>query len=277
MLGYIDVLSEKQTQETVNLVDKLERVWIRRAPTPMDFFTVGACTYLEGCESIIKYHRHREVMNPVLKKHFTWLYTILIDKLSTVFGDCEIVNELGHPGFHVFGHKPNQLSDPTCRERFEKPLASLHVDIQYRQHMSYWSRYNNVDLEDTLSFTLPVELPENGGGLWLWDWLELDTEEIDKFNFQGDENKDACIKEYMKDADPRENKEFWDNGSLPMEYNAIYDTKPMVVPYTTGKLFYHTGHILHQIIPGYKLQEGDRRITLQGHGIKCDGTWIIYF
>ena len=42
MLGYIDVLSEKQTQETVNLVDKLERVWIRRAPTPKDFFTVGA-------------------------------------------------------------------------------------------------------------------------------------------------------------------------------------------------------------------------------------------
>ena len=51
----------------------------------------------------------------------------------------------------------------------------------------------------------------------------------------------------------------------------------MVAPYTVGKLFYHTGHVLHQIIPGYKLQEGDRRITLQGHGIKCDGKWIIYF
>ena len=124
----------------------------------MDFFTVGACTYIEGCDDIKKYHRHRKIMNPVMKKNFTWLYTILLDKLSTVFGACEIVDELGHPGFHVFGHKPNHLSDPICRERFEKPLASLHVDIQYRQHMSYWNRYKNVDLEDTLSFTLPLEL-----------------------------------------------------------------------------------------------------------------------
>ena len=40
-----------------------------------------------------------------------------------------------------------------------------------------------------------------------------------------------------KIMDPRESKEFWDNGSLPLEYNPIYDTKPMVVPYTVGKLF----------------------------------------
>ena len=44
MLGYIDVLSEKQTQETVNLVDKLEKVGSRRAPPPMDGVTVGAGT-----------------------------------------------------------------------------------------------------------------------------------------------------------------------------------------------------------------------------------------
>ena len=49
MLGYIDVLSEDQSQETIKLVEKLEKVWIRRAPVPMDFFTVGACTYMEGC------------------------------------------------------------------------------------------------------------------------------------------------------------------------------------------------------------------------------------
>ena len=277
MLGYIDVLSEDQTKETINLVEKLEKVWIRRAPIPMDFFTVGAVTYMEGCESIKKYHRHRKVMNPVLRKHFTWLYDILLEKLSTQFGPCEIVDELGHPGFHIFGHKPGQVSDPECAKRFEKPLASLHVDIQYKEHMDYWATHKEFDLEDQLSFTLPIELPTHGGGLWLWDWLELDTEQIDNFNFQGDENKDTYIKEVMKDIDPRESKEFWENGSLPFKYNPIYDTKPMVVPYTVGKLFYHVGHILHQIIPGYNLQPGDRRITLQGHGIKCDGIWKIYF
>ncbi|BCU98447.1 MAG: hypothetical protein CM15mV22_0790 [Eurybiavirus sp.] len=44
----------------------------------------------------------------------------------------------------------------------------------------------------------------------------------------------------------------------------------MVVPYKIGQLFYHTGHVLHQIV-GYKLDVWDRRITLQGHGVKCDG------
>ncbi len=277
MLGYIDVLNDEQSNQTIKLVDKLEKVWIRRAPVPMDFFTVGACTYLEGVENIAKYHKHRRVMNPVLMKHFTWLYDILVEKLSTVFGPVEVVDELAYPGFHVFGHKPGQVSHPECAKRFEKPLASLHVDIQYREHKCYWNTYDEVDFEETLSFTLPVELPKNGGGLWLWDWVNMDEEWISKFNFQDDSQKDATIKDFMKDVDPRENKEFWENGSLPFEYNHIYDTKPMVVPYEVGKLFYHTGHVLHQIIPGYKLQVGDRRMTLQGHGIKCDGIWKLYF
>ena len=92
MLGYIDVLSDEQIKETVKLVDKLEKVWIRRAPIPMDFFTVGAVTYMEGCESIKKYHRHRKVMNPVLRKHFTWLYDILLEKLSTQFGPLSLIH-----------------------------------------------------------------------------------------------------------------------------------------------------------------------------------------
>jgi|TARA_S200000501_G_C20697062_1_gene687828 hypothetical protein len=277
MLGSIDVLSDKQTKQTIKSVEKLEKVWIRRAPIPMDFFTVGACTYQEGCESIVKYHKHRSVMNPVLKKHFSWLYDIVVDKLSEVFGPAEIVDELGYPGFHIFGHKPNKISDPRCVKRFHQPLASLHVDIQYKEHIAYWNTYDEVDFEDPLSFTLPIELPKNGGGLWLWNWLNLPSDEIDKFNFQGDENKDETIRGYMGNMDPRDSPEFWANSSISLKYDAIYDTKPMAVPYEVGKLFYHTGHILHQIIPGYNLDGSDRRITLQGHGVKCDGIWKIYF
>ena len=277
MLGFIDVLSEEQSTKAVKLVDNLEKVWIRRAPDPMDFFTVGACTYLEGCESISKYHKHRAILNPVLKKNFDWLYDIVCEKISAELGPAELLDSLAFPGFHVFGHKPGQVSHPGCVERMQKPLASLHVDIQYREHPCIWNTFDEVDLEEPLSFTLPIELPENGGGLWVWDWLSLDDDWIRKFNFQDDSQKDSTIKKFMEDVDPRENKEFWDNGSLPFDYNAIYDTKPMVIPYTVGKLFYHTQHILHQIIPGYKPSNVDRRITLQGHGIKCDGIWRLYF
>ena len=68
----------------------------------------------------------------------------------------------------------------------------------------------------------------------------------------------------------QESREFWDNGSLPLQYNPIYDSAPLVVPYKVGQMFYHTGHVLHQIVPGYDLQPDDRGL-LQGHGIKCDG------
>jgi hypothetical protein len=30
-------------------------------------------------------------------------------------------------------------------------------------------------------------------------------------------------------------------------------------------------------MPGYKLSDTDRRISLQGHGVKCDGVWRLYF
>ena len=100
-------------------------------------------------------------------------------------------DQLAYPGFHVFGHKPGKLSDPACGERFSKPLASLHVDIQYRDHMTIWEQFDQVDLEDTLSFTLPVELPRTGGGLFVWDWMAMDEQMIAKFNFQSNSEKDA--------------------------------------------------------------------------------------
>ena len=312
-LGYLDILDNEQSKKAVDLVDKIEKLWIRRAPDPMDFFTIGAVTYMEGVTSIKKYHRHRTLLNPVLKKHFTWLYDILIEKLSAEVGKCELFDVLAYPGFHVFGHKPGKPTHPDCAERFCKPLASLHVDIQYRDHADVWKTFREVDLEDTLSFTLPLELPKYGGGLFVWDWMNMDDGMIAKFNFQSNSDKDATLQRFMSHAsnvdfknrpeffenpafvstlervtggadefiqntkDPRESKDFWENGSLPVQYDPIYDSAPMVVPYKIGQMFYHTGHVLHQIVPGYKLDVWDRRITLQGHGVKCDGVWKLYF
>ena len=104
---------------------------------------------MEGVTSNSKYHKHAALMNPVLKKH-TWLYDILIEKLSAEVGPCELYDQLAYPGFHVFGHKPGKLSDPACGERFSKPLASLHVDINTGTTYN-WEQFDQVDLEDTLS------------------------------------------------------------------------------------------------------------------------------
>ena len=43
-LGYLDILDDEQSKNAVDLVDKIDKLWIRRAPDPMDFFTIGAVT-----------------------------------------------------------------------------------------------------------------------------------------------------------------------------------------------------------------------------------------
>ena len=276
IVGTIEVLDDEQSSKAVEFVDKLEKIWVRREEEPMDFFTIGACTYQEGVGSIENYHKHRELANPVLKQHFNWLYNLVIEKFSEIFGSMEVVDKLGHPGFHVFGPKPGQKSHSVCVEMFQTPSASLHFDHQYREHHSYWDLFNDVDLENTLSFTLPVELPKNGGGLWLWNW---DKDILSTYNFQDSSGEDIKFRKYMKDFDPRYNKAFWHNKTSPplSEYDPIYDNKPIVLPYKVGRASYHVGPIWHQIMPGYELLDTDRRITLQGHGVKCDGVWRLYF
>jgi hypothetical protein len=37
------------------------------------------------------------------------------------------------------------------------------------------------------------------------------------------------------------------------------------------------GQAKHQIAPAFNCEPRDRRITLQGHGVRCDGVWRLYF
>ncbi len=279
MIGSLEILNDEQADVVVKLVEKLEKVWIRREVEPIDFFTIGACTYMDGVADIERYHEHRKIMNPLLISHFNWLYDVVIDKFSQMLGPMRVVEELGHPGFHVFGHKPDQTSHPICVEAFQKPSASLHFDHQYEEHMNYWNTFDEVNFKEVLSFTLPVELPQTGGGLWLWNWTTLHEGALANFNFQDSHGEAIDFKTYMDDVDPRCDKDFWQNKTSPTlcEDDPIYDDKPIVLPYKVGRAAYHIGSIWHQIMPGYKLSDTDRRITLQGHGIKCDGIWRLYF
>ena len=192
-------------------------------------------------------------MNPVLIRSFSWLYELVIEEFSKILGKLEVVRELGYPGFHIFGHKPGQRSHPACVEAFQSPSASLHFDHQYEEHGAYWELFDDVNLKETLSFTLPVELPKNGGGLWIWGTQDVNN---------SDEN--SIFKKYMDSFDPRYDKAFWQNKTSPplSEYDPIYDDKPIVLPYKVGKAYYHIGPVWHQIMPGYQLSDTDRRITL---------------
>jgi hypothetical protein len=126
---------------------------------------------------------------------------------------------------------------------FLKPQAPVHFDLQYRS--LNWPP--GTDTSRLLSFTLPLRLPAAGGGLNLWDATY-------------DEFQRALERGWIETA-----------ADLTRFHPLRY------VPYTPGHLFVHSGHVLHQVAPSSRVEAGDERLTLQGHGVWCDGQWLLYW
>lgn len=52
---------------------------------------------------------------------------------------------------------------------------------------------------------------------------------------------------------------------------------PQLHPYAVGQLTMHSGNLVHQIAPMPRMMPQDRRITIQGHAIRCRKGWSIYW
>ncbi len=116
--------------------------------------------------------------------------------------------------------------------------GSIHFDLQYLQ--ANWDQYKAVDFNNPLSFTLTLALPRLGGGLYFWDQLYDPTSPFD-----------------IETETQRLHRHF--------------------LPYEVGKMALHDGKLLHQIAPASEYDEQDRRITMQGHALFCDGSWRLYW
>jgi hypothetical protein len=127
---------------------------------------------------------------------------------------------------------------------FQRSLASIHVDLQYE--LLDWSGHKQPDFSNPMSFTLSVVLPRRGGGLHTWD---VPYEALRGLS------RDEIVRLVS---------------SRPPEFR----------PYASGGVVLHSGHTLHQIAPLPDIEPGDARdarITLQGHAIRSDGTWWLYW
>jgi hypothetical protein len=51
---------------------------------------------------------------------------------------------------------------------------------------------------------------------------------------------------------------------------------PQELEYEEGKIYFHKGHLLHQLLPA-KEKGSSYRMTLQGHGIFTDQGILAYF
>jgi len=256
VINRVKTFTEEDCNKIETTVDNLDKLWINRSCTRRfsyenqmhisraPFWTLGAVSYLDHVKSSDQYDKHRDYLNPVLLKKFNWIY-------ESSAKDCKenLANLSSLMGFllilvFIFFCKSGTTIEPEYIKMFEQPLGSVHVDVQWEEHHDYWNTFDKVNLEDTLSFTVPIKLPSGGGGLYTW------ADEVNpySFNYTTNENKLA-----------------------ELESPAIPNL------YTEGEMIYFIGHLLHQMMPGVNVQPTDRRITVQGHGQKCDGVWRLYW
>jgi hypothetical protein len=239
-----DLLDASECAETVRQVNRLRDHWTMR---PDGYFTLGAASYLDGAVSADVYLAMATQKNSVLSAGFNDLYGSLLGLLEHVLGEPATYGEcLALPGFHIFEFdgKPSESvqSASTCGSRsiHEGVAKRAHFDLQFDRAIPGWTP------EATLSFTLPLAQPSGGSGLAVWPFR---YEEAVRRNLPG---------QHFAAQNPYEQ-----------------------VSYEPGRIILHDGFLLHSIL--YEIvhqcdspQQG-QRITLQGHGVRSDGSWTIYW
>jgi len=134
--------------------------------------------------------------------------------------------DLALPGFHIW----IGASIPHAAG------GSIHFDLQYLRVLD---RPAYADATGTVSFTLPVQLPQSGSGLNVWPDITYPTA------------TDLVA--------------------------AASTTPPAVVAYRPGVAVVHSGHVLHQIGTTDSPAADDLRITLQGHGLVIGDELLLYW
>lgn len=167
-----ELLSHSECQSIYDTLHQLQKIWICRDKSANSFFTLGAASYLEFDNLVDgkdNYDSIAKKYNPILEKHFGWLYERVRIFLEQYLGT--VVNyesNLALPGFHVW------LSSGI----FTQPTASIHFDLQHKFHD--WKHLDKIDFTKVISFTLPIKLPKYGGGLNVWNTSH--QEYIDVYN-----------------------------------------------------------------------------------------------
>ena len=237
MLDAIPVLSSEECELARQAVHALRSSWIARGSADYPFYTVGAASYIDAVPSTTP---------PRYSQILVETNPLLREHFDWLY--ARVMNKLSvHLQTEV--RTADELALPGFHvwQGLSVPTSSLsiHFDLQYLSIP--WPNVARSDHSRPLSFTLPIALPRGGGGLNTWDLS------------------------YEEQAAHLQANKF-----TPVEEIARSRTQTFH-PYTPGVLMLHSGHTLHQIAAVDKAYPDDERITLQGHGLYCDGAWTIYW
>ncbi|AFY31478.1 RimK family alpha-L-glutamate ligase [Calothrix sp. PCC 7507] len=232
-----EILTTEQCEKVWYTIYELKQLWIQRGKS--NFFTLGAASYLDFSELAD--------INDDYYSRAKKYNPILQQNFGWLY---QLIQEALERNLQSPIKYTENLDIPGFHiwqypAIFTQPTASIHFDLQYQNHK--WQDVNEVDFSRSISFTLPIKLPRCGGGLNVWN---LKYEEF---------------------------VEAYNQGLVVQVEEMLSSRKQTFHPYKVGNLVIHSGHSLHQIAPVEQVYVDDERITLQGHGIYCDGEWQLYW
>lgn len=250
MLRFEQILTEEESKLYSSKVFNYKNLF--RSYANDKFYILGAASYANDLQ---QYNLIKNQTNPILKNDFAELLDLIKNYLQKTLNEkCFFDENLSYPGFQIFysNHKDALL-----------PLTSLHIDTPYELHYDYLlNQYKNIDFKSPITFTLSLNLPKNRSGLYYWDlnnWENKTAEDSEDFYSTIYKLYDDLFKIKIPSR---------------TEYENIL--KPKIIDYKNGYIIFFKGNLLHQIMPFYESCE-EYRLTLQGHGLKCEKGWILYF
>ena len=192
-------------------------------------------------------------------------------EIQKEIGEAEYTEGLGLPGFHIY-----EFDDATSDMKHHR---CLHYDGQWWYARKFFKeKFEKIDFRNQLSYTFSIKLPHSGAGIAMWN---LPKEFNDKANAL--KNGEKIIEryenvQYVKDIQKLKNLE------QPWKYDELFNAEgdlgkyiPHVIPHLEGHAFWYHGMVMHQMILGQNFKKGDYRITFQGHALKCDGKWRLWW
>ena len=241
----------------------------------MHYSTLGATLYMDASDRGWSYYeKHKSITNRVLSTKFDWVYHKLIEALTAEIGQCAYEPDLALPGFHIYQF--DEAPDPRKHHR------CLHMDGQFFYALKFLKeKYGKViDIKDPLSFTFTITRPTRGSAIGFWglpEALRQRAEELQK-KYPHDIIDRYQNVEYVKEIQQQRAIERpWKYDLFRPNCGDLEQYIPRIIPHTPGNSFYYSGMIMHQMILGDTFSEGDTRITLQGHGLRINGHYKLFW
>lgn len=238
VIGQYPCISAEECRNYVDSLLELRKHWTRSGDDRMQVFSLGTSAYAEG--------------NPKFGGSFERYQGIVKERNHILRQHFGGLYEKVEMGLNEVLDEPAVITPNIGLPGFLIWLAEnedstlyypIHFDAQYR--LIPWHEFHPGQVvEDVMTVTLPLQLPAGGGHLRSWGPMDQQSRQLAFFS----------------------------------GLDQIVETRSCVTHhYTPGEFVIQHGLVIHQPAPSGNFLPGDKRITLQFHGVKVGGTWEFFW